>query len=464
MEQNRGQVGWGDAYSPGWFDIPMIKGRRATLTLSAEMPPTAIEILEPRAKDVAGGDSFARQLEIAAKAFVARRHEGRTIIAGYPWFLDWGRDTFISARGLLAAGMITEVADLLVSFGRFVENGTMPNTIHGDNASNRDTSDAPLWYGVVAEEAAKIIGDKLYERRVDKSGRTIADVLREIAAGYARGTPNGIRMDPASGLIWSPAHFTWMDTNHPACTPRRGYPIEIQVLWIQLLRQLSRIGISPVTEPWDDLAVRAEEAVRKFFWLEEKGYIADLLIADAGQPAADAVRDHALRCNFLFAIAFGLFGGSRARRAVDAAWRRLLVPGGLRTLAPGPVWPPLRILGPDGRALISPDEPYIGSYEGDEDTRRKPAYHNGTAWVWVLPTGCEALAKAWDCAPEAIAAAKAYLGSAEELLLTGCLGQLPEILDGDAPHRARGCDAQAWSVLETLRVWKWLKQQEAPAR
>ena len=112
--------------------------------------------------------------------------------------------------------------------------------------------------------------------------------------------------------------------------------------------------------------------------------------------------------------------------------------------------------GADGRLLNNPREPYWGRYEGDEDTQRKPAYHNGTAWVWMLPTGCEALAQAWERAPGAVGAARATLGSLEELLLTGCLGQLPEILDGDAPHQARGCDAQAWSVLEALRVWKWL--------
>ncbi len=405
-------------------------------------------------------DSFGRQLVVAAGAFVARRGEGRTIIAGYPWFLDWGRDTFISARGLLAAGMVTEVVDLLVSFGQFVENGTMPNTIHGGNASNRDTSDAPLWYGVVCDEAAGIVGQQLYQTRVDKSGRTISGVLREIAVGYARGTPNGIRMDPASALIWSPPHFTWMDTNYPACTPRQGYPIEIQVLWILLLRQLHRLGLAPADEPWAALADRAEQSLREYFWLEEQGYLADLLIAESGQPAARAVRDNALRCNFLFAIAFGFLDGARARRAVGAAWKYLLVPGGLRTLAPLPVSPPLPVRGADGRLLNNPDQPYWGSYEGDEDTRRKPAYHNGTAWVWVLPTGCEALAKAWNCAPAAVNAAKAYLGSLEELLSAGCLGQLPEILDGDAPHRSRGCDAQAWSVLEALRVWKWLAKQE----
>jgi glycogen debranching enzyme len=121
----------------------------------------------------------------------------------------------------------------------------------------------------------------------------------------------------------------------------------------------------------------------------------------------------------------------------------------------------LVINAPDGRPLNNPREPYWGRYEGDEDTRRKPAYHNGTAWPWVLPTGCEALVKAWDSAPAALAAAKGCLGSMESLLVTDCLGQLPEILDGDAPHQARGCDAQAWSVLEALRVWKLL--QNVPA-
>jgi predicted glycogen debranching enzyme len=370
--------------------------------------------------------------------------------------LDWGRDTFISARGLLAAGMVEEVVELLVTFGRFEQKGTMPNTIQGDNASNRDTSDAPLWYGIVCEEAAARLSENLYDTVVDTSGRGIADVLREIALGYVRGTPNGIRMDPASALIWSPAHFTWMDTNRPAGTPREGYPVEIQVLWVRLLRQLQRLGIRPGAESWESLANRAEDSLHKIFWLEEQGYVADLLIAPPGQSAAGAVRDQALRCNFLFAISFGFFSGTPARRAVEAAWKHLLVPGALRSLAPLPVWPPLPLYGADGHLLNNPREPYCGRYEGDEDTQRKPAYHNGTAWVWMLPTGCEALARAWDMAPAAVQAARATLGSLEHLLLTGCLGQLPEILDGDAPHQPRGCDAQAWSVLEALRVWKWL--------
>jgi predicted glycogen debranching enzyme len=469
VEQSRGQVASGDTYSPGWFEMPLARQQTVTLVVSAEEPAPALPQIEQdfahRKLDeqtafeetkLPGKDAFGRRLAIAARAFVARRGAGRTVIAGYPWFLDWGRDTLITARGLLAAGMVSDVAGGLVTFGRFVENGTMPNTIHGDNASNRDTSDAPLWYGIVCQETAEHMGGTIYQTPVDQSGRNISDVLREIALGYARGTPNGIRMDAASGLIWSPAHFTWMDTNFPACTPRQGYPVEIQVLWIQLLRQIHKLGLKPADESWDALADRAEASLRKLFWLEDKGYIADLLIANPGQAAKDAVVDQALRSNYLFAIAFGLFTGTQARRGVDAALRYLLVPGALRTLAPLPVQPPLPIYSGDGRLLNNPKEPYWGRYEGDEDTSRKPAYHNGTAWPWILPTACEALAKAWDKSPSAVAAARAYLGSMDKLLLTNCLGQLPEILDGDAPHMARGCDAQAWSVLETLRVWKWL--------
>jgi glycogen debranching enzyme len=151
-------------------------------------------------------------------------------------------------------------------------------------------------------------------------------------------------------------------------------------------------------------------------------------------------------------VSLGLVEGERARKAVAACARHLLVPGALRSLAPLPVLSPLPILGPDG-LLNDPMHPYWGHYEGVEDTRRKPAYHNGTAWVWLLPSFCEALAKAWAFQPEAVEAARAHLGSLEALLAAGCLGQLPELLDGDAPHAQRGCDAQAWSVTEGLRVW-----------
>jgi glycogen debranching enzyme len=255
-----------------------------------------------------------------------------------------------------------------------------------------------------------------------------------------------------------------MDTAHPSGTPREGYPVEIQALWIRLLRQLAGLSEGPERERWSRLADRALASVEELFWLEQRGWYADLLIAKPGEPAARGTADDALRSNGLFLASLGLVRGERARRCVETAKRYLVVPGALRSLAPLPVSTPLPVYGNDGRLLNNPAEPYWGHYEGDEDTRRKPAYHNGTAWTWTLPTFCEALVRAWNFAPEATAAARAYLGSMHPLMEQGCLGQIPEILDGDAPHTPRGCDAQAWSVTEALRVWRLLEMPKPEGR
>ena len=459
VEQSRGQVGGGDAYSPGWFEIPLAKGAADKLTVTAEIsafgvPPSGgPNRLKPELQ------IFETQLANATKHFVVRRDEGKTVIAGYPWFLDWGRDSLICARGLLAAGMVDEVKQLLLTFARFEKDGTLPNTIHGNDVSNRDTSDAPLWFAVVCEDLAD---EKFFDTPVDSS-RTLREVLTSIAENYVRGTPNGIRMDADSSLIWTPSHFTWMDTNHPAGTPREGYPVEIQVLWIRLVRLLAKISAGAEQKRWQDLADHALASFEKLFWLESKDWFTDVLLAGPRVIARDATASDALRSNCLFAVSLGLITGERAKRCVAAAQKFLVVPGALRTLAPLPVSVPLPIYR-DGHLLNHPVEPYWPRYEGDEDTRRKPAYHNGTAWTWTFPTFCEALVRAWKFSPEAVAAAKSYLGSAEKLLNEGCLGQLPEILDGDAPHAQRGCDAQAWGVTETLRVWKWLNSLEAQAK
>jgi glycogen debranching enzyme len=508
VEQSRGHTGSGDAYSPGWFELPLPKGASVTLVATAETDGASVGVqasacavntlkLELQYAGSEPAAPFEKRLLHAAKQFVVWRDQGKTVIAGYPWFLDWGRDSLICARGLLAAGMVEDVKQLLLVFAKFEKDGTLPNTIHGNDVSNRDTSDAPLWFALACEETAHKVGqasslsrsgkmpDLLYAAPVDDSGRTISDVLQSIVTNYISGTLNGIRMDPDSALIWSPSHFTWMDTDHPACTPREGYPVEIQVLWIRLLRQLEKIsapvgsslGVPPSggnaanehqsrvnaelqtasaeQKKWRAMAERAATSLEKFFWLEDKGWFADVLLAKPGVAAREATPDDALRSNYLFAVSLGLVTGERAKRCVEAAQKYLVVPGALRSLAPLPVTIPLPIYR-DGQLLNNPVEPYCPRYEGDEDTRRKPAYHNGTAWTWTFPTFCEALARAWDFSPEAVAAAKAYLGSMEQLMNEGCLGQIPEILDGDAPHAQRGCDAQAWSATEALRVWKLL--------
>jgi predicted glycogen debranching enzyme len=465
VEQSRGQPGAGDAWSPGWFEIPLAAGDTAQVFVSAELEPLR---QTTRAAAVAGADApidstdsedeFGRQLLTAARAFLVKRGEGRTVVAGYPWFLDWGRDSLIAARGLLAGGFVEEVRDLALTFARFEHQGTLPNTIHGADASNRDTSDAPLWFGVVCEELTALLGDRFLHTDTG-GGRTVLEVLRSIAVHYRQGTPNGIHADSASGLIWSPAHFTWMDTSYPAGTPREGYPVEIQALWIRLVRQMSRHTPGEESRSWSELAATAEAAVQQRYWLEEQGWFADVLLAHRGKAAAQATPDDALRSNGLFLVSLGLVQGVRAQRSVEAARQHLVIPGALRSLAPLPVRVPLPIHG-HGGLLNDPHHPYWGRYEGDEDTRRKPAYHNGTAWTWTFPVFCEALANAYGFQPAAVEAARSYLGSMALLMRAGCLGQLPEVLDGDAPHRQRGCDAQAWGATEALRVWRQLRGHE----
>ncbi|MBU6408866.1 MAG: glycogen debranching enzyme N-terminal domain-containing protein [Verrucomicrobia bacterium] len=466
IEAERGLAASGDAYSPGWFEIPMGKGADATLTVTCEPEATALPEQPDETPPQEPAHIFEGQLVGAARQFVVRREAGKTVIAGYPWFLDWGRDTFISARGLLAGGMRDEVLQLLLTFAAFEKDGTLPNAIYGGDASNRDTSDAPLWFALAVSECAEAPDRRgqptgpsaFYSTPVGGAQRTLADVLASIAENYARGTPNGIRMDPDSALIWSPAHFSWMDTSFPAATAREGYPVEIQALWVRLLRLLEKIAPGKGSLNWNELAGRAEASFEQLFWMDGNGWFADALLAARGTPARQAVASDALRGNCLFPVTLGLAAGERARRCVAAAEKHLVVPGAVRSLAPLPVTVPLPVYGNDGRLLNNPVEPYCPRYEGDEDTHRKVAYHNGTAWTWLLPNFCEALARAWEFAPEAVAAAKSHLCGAEMTMREGCIGQIPEILDGDAPHAQRGCDAQAWSVTETLRVWKLLEK------
>ena len=449
LEGERGQRDHGDAWSPGWFELPLEAGGASTLTVCAglEDPPSPVWVAPSK-------ESFEDQLRQATRSFLAVRGEGWTVIAGFPWFLDWGRDSAVAARGLIAGGMIHEARSVLSTLAAEERRGSLPNRLGTDG--DRVTSDAPLWFALACEETAEVAGPGFYET-ILPDGRTIRDVLLSLGHNHLSGTEAGARMDPESCLVFSPTRHTWMDTGYPACTPREGYPIEIQVLWIRLLRQLAHLDTTQEQKKWDELAARAQGSLERF-WMEDAGWFADVLEATEGVPAAGAMPDARLRPNQLLAITLGCVTGVRAHRMVNAATRHLLVPGALRSLAPLPVDPPRPLHAADGWLLNDPVHPYWGRYQGDEDTQRKPAYHNGTAWVWWLPLYCEALAVAWDSDPLAHAAARAQLGGLGRLLGEGCLGHLPEILDGDAPHRSRGCDAQAWSASEALRVWMRLKK------
>ena len=457
VEASRGQVASGDAFSPGWFQLPIQFGQAAELLISIN-EPTEQTLGQADCPDEIGWDDdwdgFGQTLNSAMNAFVVQRGEGKSIIAGYPWFLDWGRDSLIAVRGLIAAGRLDDARAVVGLFASHEKDGTIPNAIFGDNDSNRETSDAPLWLALAIEELVDKSGEAFYAQKVGEGSRTFLSVVKSIGESYSGGTPKGIRMDAESCLVFSPVHFTWMDTNHPAGTQRVGYPVEIQALWIRLLAHLAKLEPSG---GWSSRLAKAEQSFVDLFWCDERGWLADCLLAKQGQPAAEATTDANLRCNILIAVSLGVVSGSIARANVDAAIRHLLVPGAVRSLAPLPAQTPHEVRH-DGELLNDPANPYWGHYEGDEDARRKPAYHNGTAWTWFLPQFCEALVRAWPSDPGAVEAAKGYLGSVAGLMNEGCLGQVPEILDGDAPHRQRGCDAQAWGVSEALRVWHLLDE------
>ncbi len=456
-EMSRGQEACGDAFSPGWFHLPIESSQEANLLISineTNIEQTDRKVITDEHGWANGWAGFGQALNSAMNAFVVQRGKAKSIIAGYPWFLDWGRDSLVAVRGLIAAGRLDEARAVVSLFASHEKEGTIPNAIFGDDDSNRETSDAPLWLALSIEELADKLGDGFYGEQTDDGERTFLSVVEKIGEYYSSGTPNGIRMDANSCLVFSPAHFTWMDTNHPAGTQREGYPVEIQALWIRLLARLAQL--QPSGE-WASRLAKAEQSFLKLFWCKERGWLADCLLAKPGQSPVEARVDANLRCNILIAVSLGVVVGTIARANVDAAARHLLVPGAVRSLAPLAAVTQHEIRH-NGELLNDPMNPYWGRYEGDEDTSRKPAYHNGTAWTWLLPQFCEALVRAWPGDPDAIEAAKGYLGSVADLMNEGCLGQVPEILDGDAPHQQRGCDAQAWGVSESLRVWSLLEQ------
>ena len=455
LEADRGMDPSSDLFSPGYIFVPFEGGQSARLTASAEaaVGETAGAPVLPAHKPAASDVPAQTLARAALDAYVVRRTPFLSVIAGYPWFLDWGRDSLIFTRGLIAADMTGEALAVLKQFGRFEERGTLPNMIAGDNAGNRDTSDAPLWFITACAD--------LVHRHPDKNvlsepcgDRTLAEVLVSIGEAYVRGTPNGIRVDPASGLVYSPAHFTWMDTDFPACTPRQGYCVEIQALWHAGLTFLAAIDPSGRNN-WKDLAGRVKEAITQKFVLPQ-GYLADCLHAQAGEPAETAAPDDALRPNQLFAITLGAISDTALAASILDACQVLLVPGAIRSLADAPVARPLEIVY-HGRRLNDPFYPYQGRYTGDEDTGRKPAYHNGTAWTWPFPAYCEAWAMVYGQPGKKTA--RALMTGSLELLRSGCVGHFPEIVDGDWPHTHRGCDAQAWGASEWLRVRRLLQQQ-----
>lgn len=457
-DAQRGQDPDSDLFSPGYFSVALAGNQQ--VCLSADMPPTLEDASwqkPPSAEQITGPfdpekntrHSPQQILTRALADFVVQRGAHQSVIAGYPWFLDWGRDALIFVRGLIAARQLPEARAILTQFGQFEQQGTLPNMIQGTQAANRDTSDAPLWFILACDDLLQAEDDDSF-LAAECGGRSVRDIILSIANGYRTGTPNGIKMDPATGLIFSPVHFTWMDTDHPAGTPRQGYPIEIQALWYAALCLLGRVDRTENQAHWHRLSLQVQSSIISLFWQNNLGFLSDCRHAGAGQSALEATPDDALRPNQLLAITLGAVSDEDLCRRILESCEQLLVPGAIRSLADRPVAYPIEIIH-QGNRINDPNHPYQGRYRGDEDRRRKPAYHNGTAWTWPFPSFCEAWTMTYGA--ESRETALAWLTSGVRLLDRGCVGHIPEILDGDFPHTPRGCDAQAWGASELLRVW-----------
>jgi predicted glycogen debranching enzyme len=372
---------------------------------------------------------FATPLARAADAYLVQRGEGRTIIAGYPWFGDWGRDTFIAMRGLcLTSGRLREARDLLVEWAGLVSQGMLPNRFpDGGEAPEYNSVDAALWFIVAVDEWLRATGalaavpDRAaLERAVD-----------EIVAGYAAGTRYGIGMSE-DGLLLAGVpgvQLTWMDAkvDGRVITPRIGKPVEVQALWIRTLEVAGR------RDPrWAEIALRARGSFARRFWNESLGWLNDVVDVDHVPGTFDA----ALRPNQLFAL--GGLGEplvplSQVRRALEAVERELWTPLGPRTLAPG--------------------DPAYGPRCTGSVADRDAAYHQGTVWPWLAGAFIEAWLRAHGNTAEARQIA--YGRFVTELLLhlgDAGLDHVSEIADADPPHEPRGCPFQAWSVGELVRI------------
>ncbi len=465
VEEERGMDRESDLFSPGYFTFSLKANEESFIYAAAGLKKN-IDHLSKLRHNVKSDIGFLPEihdtekvLRRSIKKFIVERNSNKTVIAGYPWFTDWGRDTLICLRGIISAGFNDDAKSIIKEFASFEKEGTLPNLIRGGDTSNRDTSDAPLWLFVAAGDLLRQEKDIITD--MDCNGRKLKEVLRSIAHHYINQTPNGIKMDPESALIYSPTHFTWMDTNHPAGTPREGYPIEIQALWFHTLKMLA--SIFPEEKQWSDLYQKVQRSISTYFPVNKKTnsqrstkhiFLSDCLHTQGYQPAKEATPDDHLRPNQLFAVTFGAIEDIDVCQEILSACQELIIPGAIRTLADRQTGYELPVYY-QGELINNPAHPYMGKYSGEEDTSRKPAYHNGTAWTWPFPSYCEALVKVHG--EKAIYKAGDILSTSMLLFNSGCINQLPEILDGDYPHLQKGCYAQAWGITELYRVAKLLK-------
>jgi predicted glycogen debranching enzyme len=381
-----------------------------------------------------------------------RRRTGKSIIAGYHWFGDWGRDTMISLPGLtLSTGRPDVAASILRTFARHVDQGMLPNRFpDAGETPEYNTVDATLWYfyGIyqfdryIAETVGS--GEALIQEadlHLVADRHLVADlypILSDILAWHRRGTRFGIKVDEGDGLLYAGepgVQLTWMDAKVDdwVVTPRQGKAVEINALWYNALcvmGDLARKLDKPADAAgWTEMADQVAASFQARFWYPDGGYLYDLIDGPDGDDAA-------LRPNQLLAVSlpYSSLSSTQARGVVDACAAALLTSYGLRSL--------------------SPDDPaYVDAYGGDR-WRRDGAYHQGTVWGWLIGPFVEAHYKVYADAE----AARSFLRPFASHLGDHGLGAISEIFDGDPPHTPRGCIAQAWSVAEVLRVWRMVNE------
>jgi predicted glycogen debranching enzyme len=428
-----------DLFNPLVSKYALGPGDSVSVIASLESPPAA-ESADLRGREVQRraelicssrySDSFITSLTTAADQFIVRRGGLDTIIAGYHWFGDWGRDAMIALPGLTLATGRTEIArGILETFARHVDRGMLPNRFPDDGAdAEYNTVDAALWMFEAAHAYLNqthdwsFVENKLY------------DPLAGIIEWYQRGTRFGIKVE-ADGLVHAGeagSQLTWMDAKvgDVVATPREGKPVEIQALWYNALRIMEHVArkFGRLTEA-ASYATMADLARRSFnaaFWYGDGGYLYDVIDGER--------RDASSRPNQILAVSLShsMLDSARAQAVVEAVERELLTPRGLRSLAPS-------------------DPRYRGRYVGDAATRDM-TYHQGTVWPWLAGPFFTAWLKVHGTDEGSRKTVKAWLAQFEEHLNQAGLGQVSEIFDGDAPFEARGCIAQAWSVGELLRV------------
>jgi|SRR5271163_1566951 len=429
-EQFRGLDSIEDLASPGIFRWNLSKGE-ATLTIAAESEPIS-DVARIREDERLRRGQFSSRLACAGDAYIVKRRSGKTIIAGYPWFTDWGRDTFISIRGLcLATGRLEDARAILLAWSSVVSEGMLPNRFPDSGAAlEYNAVDASLWYVIAVYEFLDAA-----PKTIESERRQLLAAVEAILQGYSKGTRYGIHCDDDGLLAAGQAgvQLTWMDAKIGdwVVTPRIGKPVEIQALWLNAL-QLA----SAADEQWKPLYQRGKISFLSRFWDETNGFLYDVVDCDhvAGKV------DRTFRPNQVFAVGglpHSLLDGPNARRMLAAVEARLLTPIGLRSLAPG--------------------EPgYEPHYQGN-GRDRDAAYHQGTVWPWLMGPFIEAWVRAHGdgAAARAEARTRFFIPLLAHLDEDG-IGHLPEIANGEPPHTPRGCPFQAWSVAEALRIQRLL--------